>query len=146
MPIDDKDFRPSWALHYSISNSEASLSQFRKHCYDFTFSMLFFPTTNCPQVLEGFCHQLHSPHLAAGGWPLPVTVGGALRAGVCSPQPNTVLIPGSCSKMLTDRVEGKCFPTIKSLSIFIKSRHRSLLKWNGSKQMSFGCQTITLTC
>lgn len=68
----------------------------------------FFPTTNCPQVLEGFCHhQPHSPHLAAGGWPLPVTGGGALRAGVCSPQPNTVLIPGSCSKMLTDRDEGK---------------------------------------
>lgn len=120
-----KTGRPSWALHYSISNSEASLSHFRKHGYDFTLSTPFFPTTNSPQVLEGFCHlQPYSPHMVAGGWPLPVTVGGALRTGVCSPQPNTVLIPRSCSKMLTDRVEGKA---IKKMFFHYKNLYPFLL-------------------
>lgn len=67
----------------------------------------------CTAVCHGACHTGLGP--------------GSLRVGICSPEPNTVLIPGSCSKMLTDRIEGKEIKigssTIKSVSIFVKTTH-----------------------
>lgn len=61
--------------------------------------------------------------------PAPLTLAGALRAKSRSPEPTTVLIPGSCSKRLTEGVEGKemkkiCFSAITSVSTFVKTRLR----------------------
>lgn len=138
-----KTGRPSWAPHYSISNSEASSSHFRKHCCDLLSLCSFFPTTNCHQVLESFCHhQSHPPHQAhQSGWGLWRQVFVHHNLTQCWFLGATPKCSGLKGKKLR-----KCFSTIRSLSISAQSRHRSLLKWNGLKQMSFGCQTITLTC
>lgn len=146
MPIDDKD----WALHYSISNSEASLSHFES-TVTILFSLCsFFPPQIVPKSWKVFAisHTLHTwlqvvglcPSQWAGLWGQVFVHHNLTQCWFLDAAPKCSLTG------LREKKLRKCFSTIKSLSIFVKSRHTSLLKWNGLKQMSFGCQTITLTC
>lgn len=137
-----------WAPYSSISNSEASLLNFRKHCYDFTSPQhKLFPDPGC------FCHYqgaLPTPGCRVS-WPLPVSPAWAFwgRAFVHQNPPRCWLLGAAQKRSLTGlrtKKWRKCFSTIKSVSILVKTRHRSLLKCNGLRQMTFDCQTVTLTC
>ena len=137
-----------WALYSSISNSEASLLNFRKHCYDFTSPHhKLFPDPGC------FCHYqgaLPTPGCRVS-WPLPVSPVWAFWGWAFVHQNlSWCWLLGAAQKCsptgLRTKKWRKCFFTIKSVSIFVKTRHRSLLKCNGLRQMSFDCQTITPTC